>query len=59
MHALTSSELTGYRRQLEQAITGCPPDAPAQADLHRRLDQVLAEQQSRAAITAAADRTPT
>jgi hypothetical protein len=52
--ALTTGELSGYRRQLEQAITGTPPDAPAQDDLHRRLQEVLAEQHSRAAPTAAA-----
>jgi len=48
--ALTSSELSGCRRRLEQAITGTPPDAPAQDGLHRRLEEVLAEQHSRAAL---------
>ncbi len=52
VHALTSAELTGYRRQLEHAITGIDPAAPVQALLHRNLDQVLAEQAARAGITA-------
>jgi hypothetical protein len=54
--ALTTSELTRYRRQLEHAITGLNPDAPVQADLRRKLGQVLAEQESRAAITATGGR---
>jgi hypothetical protein len=57
--ALTSSELSAYRRQLEQAITATPADAPGQASLHRRLGEVLAEQHSRATITAAAGRADT
>lgn len=50
--ALTTGELAAYRRKLEQAITGTPPGAPAREGLHRRLGEVLAEQHSRAAITA-------
>jgi hypothetical protein len=45
---------TIYRRQLEQAITGTAPDAPALPGLRRRLEEVLAEQQARADLTAAA-----
>jgi hypothetical protein len=56
MHALTTSELTRYQRQLEHAINGLAADAPIQADLHRKLGEVLAEQQSRASITACAGR---
>jgi len=54
--ALASSELSGYRRQLEHAITGTPPDAPARDGLRRELEEVLAEQHSRAALTATAGR---
>ena len=56
VHALTSAELAGYRRQLEHAITGIDPAAPVQALLHRNLDQVMAEQAARADITAAGGR---
>ena len=56
VHALTSAELTDYRRQLEHAITGIDPAAPVQALLHRNLDQVLAEQAARADITATGGR---
>jgi len=48
MHALTTYELRDYRRQLEHAVKGISPDAPVQADLRRKLDAVLAEQESRA-----------
>jgi len=52
--ALTTSELTRYLRQLERAITGIAPDAPIQADLRRKLGEVLAEQYCRASLTASA-----
>ncbi len=55
--ALTTSELTRYLRQLEHAITGTASDAPIQADLRRKLGEVLAEQQSRASIAASLART--
>jgi hypothetical protein len=45
---LTTYELKDYRRQLESAVKGISPDAPVQADLKRRLDEVLAEQEQRA-----------
>ena len=48
IHALTTYELRDYRRDLERAIAGIAPDAPVQADLKRRLDEVLAEQEQRA-----------
>jgi hypothetical protein len=51
-HALTTYELRDYRRQLEHAIKGISPDAPVQADLRRKLDEVLAEQAERARIAA-------
>jgi hypothetical protein len=56
VHALTSRELTEYRRQLEHAISGIDPDAPVQALLHRNLAEVLAQQDTRAALTATGGR---
>ena len=50
MHALTTYELRDYRRQLENAIQGISSDAPVQADLRRKLDEVLAEQEQRAKL---------
>ena len=50
--ALTSYELRDYRRQLENAIKGISPDAPIQANLRRKLDEVIAEQEERARIAA-------
>jgi hypothetical protein len=48
IHALTTYELRDYRRELERAIAGIAPDAPVQADLKQRLDEVQAEQEQRA-----------
>jgi hypothetical protein len=45
--ALTTYELRDYRRDLERAIKSIAPDAPVQADLKSRLDEVLAEQEQR------------
>jgi hypothetical protein len=56
LHALTTFELTGYRRQLESAIAfiGTQDPAPsARADLQARLDAVLAEQDDREKIARA------
>jgi hypothetical protein len=50
VHALATFELSRYRRDLEHAITGVSPDAPAQDDLRRQLDDVLAEEESRAQL---------
>jgi hypothetical protein len=50
VHALTTFELTRFRRELEHAIKGISPDAPVQDDLRRKLDEVLAEQESRTQI---------
>jgi hypothetical protein len=55
LHALTTFELRGYRRQLENAIAFCDktdPVPPARDDLQARLDAVLAEQDDRANLTA-------
>jgi hypothetical protein len=58
LHALTTSELTRYRRQLEHAIASQAPDAAAQERLCRKLALALAEQDSRAAIAADGRRDP-
>ena len=51
LDALTVSELKARRRELEHAIKGISADAPVQADLRRGLDDVIAEEESRARIT--------
>ena len=56
LHALTTYELTGYRRQLETALASLDAKdtvAPARASLQARLDAVLAEQNDRARIARA------
>jgi hypothetical protein len=50
MHALTTYELRDYRRQLEHAVKGISDNAPVQATLRLRLDEVLAEQAEREKI---------
>jgi len=52
LHAQTSYELSHYRRDLEHAIKTIAPDAPVQADLRRKLDEVIAEQDDRAKMAA-------
>jgi hypothetical protein len=55
LHALTTFELRGYRRQLENAIAffdKADPVPPARDDLQARLDAVLAEQDDRAKLAA-------
>jgi hypothetical protein len=52
LYALTTYELRDYRRDLEHVIEATSADAPAQADLRRKLAEVLGEQESRAEITA-------
>ena len=50
LYALTTYELRDYRRALETAIACAAEQDPvpaALADLHDRLDAVLAEQESR------------
>jgi hypothetical protein len=47
VYALTTGEISRYRRELEHAIAGIASDAPVQADLKRRLDEVLAEEEQR------------
>jgi hypothetical protein len=53
LHALTTFELRGYRRQLEHAIAFFDRQDPVPAvrgDLQATLDAVAAEQESRARI---------
>jgi hypothetical protein len=53
LHALTTFELRDFRRQLESAIAyfdAQNPVPPARADLQARLDDVIAEQESRKRI---------
>jgi hypothetical protein len=57
LHALTTYELAGYRRQLESALAcsgGTDPVPPARDDLQARLDAVIAEQDGRARLAARA-----
>jgi hypothetical protein len=49
-HSMTTYELRDFRRELEHAIKGISADAPGQADLRRKLEEVLAEQDQRARI---------
>jgi hypothetical protein len=55
LHALTTYELRGYRRDLETAIAFFDrqaPVPPARDRLQARLDDVLAEQDDRTRLTA-------
>jgi hypothetical protein len=55
LHALTTFELSGYRRELERAIAGFDtknPSPTARADLQTRLDALLAEQDDRVRLAA-------
>jgi hypothetical protein len=50
LYALTTSELSEQRRQLERAIACCDgmdPVPQARGDLQTRLDDVIAEQDDR------------
>jgi hypothetical protein len=55
LHALTTSELSQHRRQLESAIAYCDgmdPVPQARGDLRARLDDVIAEQDDRTRLAA-------
>ena len=55
LYALTTSELSGPRRQLESAIAyydGMDPVPQARDDLQARLDDVIAEQDDRTRLAA-------
>jgi hypothetical protein len=56
VHALTTSELSGYRRELESAIAFFDrqdPVPPARDRLQTKLGEALAEQEERARIARA------
>ena len=57
LDALTSYELSRYRRQLEHALRAVPGHDPARAGLQQRLADVQAEQHSRTTITATGGQT--
>jgi hypothetical protein len=50
MHALTTYELSRYRRELEHALKELPERAPVRELLQGKLAEVLAEEDSRAKI---------
>lgn len=55
LYALTTSELSGHRRELEDAIASCDgmdPVPQARGDLQARLDDVIAEQDDRTKLAA-------
>jgi hypothetical protein len=57
LHALTTYELTYYRRRLENALAFLDKQDPVpaiRADLQAALDGVITEQQDRARLTAGA-----
>ena len=54
LHALTTFELSRYRRDLEHSLWSLPGQDPARAGLQQQLAQVMAEQESRAQIHQAA-----
>ena len=51
--ALTTSELSRYRSELERALQAPPGAGPARGLLQARLAEVLAEQDDRRRITGA------
>jgi hypothetical protein len=48
---LATFELSRHRRELEHALAALPGHAPVRRLLQAKLTEVLAEQESRAAIT--------
>jgi hypothetical protein len=52
LHALTTYELSRYRRELEQALKSLPTQAPVRTQLQGKLAKVQAEQDSRLSIAA-------
>ena len=52
MHALTTYELSRYRRDLEHALNVLPEHTAVRELLQGKLAEALAEQQSRAEIAA-------
>ena len=56
LDALTTYELSRYRRQLEHALKALPEHAAVRELLRGKLAEVLAEQESRVAIADAPTR---
>ena len=56
LHALTTYELSRYRRELEHALRALPEHAAVRQLLRGKLAEVLAEQDSRVVIADAAVR---
>ena len=56
LHALTTYELSRYRRELEHAVKVLPEHAAVRALLEAKLAGVLAEQESRTTISASGGR---
>ena len=56
LHALTTYELSRYRRQLEHALKALPEHAAVRELLRTKLAEVLAEQESRVVIAGASVR---
>jgi len=56
LHALTTYELSRYRRELEHALKTLPEHAAVLEVLREKLAEVLAEQESRVVIAGAAVR---
>jgi hypothetical protein len=50
LHALTSRELDDYRRELEHSLSVLARRAPVRELLHRKLAEVLAEQEARSQL---------
>jgi DNA-binding transcriptional regulator/RsmH inhibitor MraZ len=50
LHALTTYELSRYRRQLEHALEALPEHAAVHELLREKLAEALAEQESRVVI---------
>jgi hypothetical protein len=54
--ALTTYELSRYRRDLEHALKGLPTTAPARQQAQQQLAEVMAEQDSRTTTPARTQR---
>lgn len=50
LHALTNHELDDYRRELEHSLNVLSERAPVRELLHKKLAEVLAEQEARSRL---------
>jgi hypothetical protein len=50
MYAMTTFELSRYRRELESSLRNLPSTAPVRSDVQRKLSEVKEEQESRLRI---------